>query len=79
VDWACRATQNRSISGSTAFIHPISRGRVKDFLGQDVYVVDPFKIVEGVKRNAFNPLVAIDLEALTVTEDISLLAKIGGG
>ena len=48
--------------------------RVTKCLGQDVFVVDPFEIVEGVERACFNPLAVIDVNALTVTEDINNLA-----
>jgi len=49
-------------------------GRVRFSLGQDVYLVDPFEIVKDIERACFNPLTAIDLDAITVTEDISNLA-----
>ena len=49
-------------------------GRVTDFLGQDVFVVDPFDIVDGVRRCAFNPLADIDVSAITLMEDIGLLS-----
>jgi hypothetical protein len=49
-------------------------GRVSSFLGQEVYVVDPFGIVPGVKSARFNPLSMISLTGQRVTEDIGLIA-----
>jgi len=49
-------------------------GRVSSSLGQNVYVVDPFEIAVGVKGSCFNPLDAIDVNSVTVTEDIGNLA-----
>ena len=57
----------------TALRRGTGGGRVTSSLGQDVFVVDPFGIVEGVERSGFNPLAAIDIDSLTVTEDIALL------
>lgn len=50
-------------------------GRVTKFLGQDVYVVDPFKIANVRQRASFNPLAAIDPDAPHFTEEVSLLAE----
>lgn len=49
-------------------------GRVTESLGQNVHVVDPFGIVDGVHTAHFNPLEEIDLQAITVKEDIELIA-----
>jgi len=49
-------------------------GRVTDSLGQDVHVLDPFGAVPGVRSSAFNPLGAIDLNAISAKEDLGLLA-----
>lgn len=49
-------------------------GRVTAFLGQDVYVVDPFRIVPGVTPSSFNPLAAIDVASSEFAEEIALLA-----
>ena len=63
--------------GTNAAVTALRRGkgggRVTSCLKQDVFVVDPFEIVEGVDSSGFNPLAAIDIEALTVTEDVGLL------
>lgn len=49
-------------------------GRVKEGMGQDVHVVDPFGIVPDVTSACFNPLASLDLNALTAKEDVGLLA-----
>jgi type IV secretion system protein VirD4 len=49
-------------------------GRVTQFLGQEVHIVDPFGIVPGAASAAFNPLAGIDLTSDRVTEDIGLVA-----
>ncbi|MDP2620278.1 MAG: type IV secretory system conjugative DNA transfer family protein [Hyphomicrobiales bacterium] len=49
-------------------------GRVTSFLGQSVYVVDPFDIVPGEDSVFYNPLHMIDPESDTVAEDIGLIA-----
>jgi type IV secretory pathway TraG/TraD family ATPase VirD4 len=49
-------------------------GRVTDCLGQNVHVLDPFGIVEGVKSAAFNPLSMIDLAGNRAREDVGLIA-----
>lgn len=49
-------------------------GRVTEFLGQEVHVVDPFGIVPGARSACFNPLSLIDIDGPRVTEDIGLLA-----
>ncbi len=49
-------------------------GRVTEFLGQDVYVLDPFRITPWGKSEKFNPLSAIDMDAETVREDIDAIA-----
>lgn len=49
-------------------------GRVTEFLGQDVYVVDPFGIVPGVASARFNPLAAIDPAGPEFAEEVALLA-----
>lgn len=50
-------------------------GRVTDYLGQEVHVIDPFAVVAGVTSSAFNPLGTIDLSARTAKEDLGLLAE----
>jgi type IV secretion system protein VirD4 len=50
-------------------------GRVTDFLGQDVYIVDPFQIVPNVTRAAFNPLAGIDPASPHFAEEIALLVE----
>jgi type IV secretory pathway TraG/TraD family ATPase VirD4 len=42
-------------------------------MGQTVHVVDPFGVVAGAKSAAFNPLDMIDVNALTVREDIGMV------
>lgn len=49
-------------------------GRVTEFLGQDVYVVDPFGIVAGVTSARFNPLAAINPNSNQFSEEVELLA-----
>lgn len=49
-------------------------GRVTEFLGQDVFVLDPFAIVKGVTSARFNPLSAIDPNSNQFAEEIDLLA-----
>ena len=49
-------------------------GRVTSFLGQDVYVVDPFKNVPGVKSARFNPFAAVDPGSPEFSEEVELLA-----
>lgn len=49
-------------------------GRVTQFLGHDVHVLDPFGIVPGIRTAAFNPLDMLDLTAITAKEDVGLLA-----
>jgi type IV secretory pathway TraG/TraD family ATPase VirD4 len=49
-------------------------GRVSEFLGHDVYVVDPFGITPGITSAIFNPLDSLDLKAITAKEDVDLLA-----
>ncbi len=49
-------------------------GRVTDFLGQEVHIVDPFRIVPGAQSACFNPLAGIDLSSNQATEDIGLVA-----
>lgn len=49
-------------------------GRVSEYLGQQVYVIDPFKEVEGVQSAHFNPLDFIDPDSDRVAEDIWLVA-----
>ena len=49
-------------------------GRVTSGLGQDVYVLDPFAQVAGVKSAHFNPLEFIDPDSSKVAEDIWLVA-----
>lgn len=49
-------------------------GRVTQFLGHDVHVLDPFGIVPGIPSAAFNPLDMLDLAAITAKEDVGLLA-----
>ena len=64
--------------GTNAAVTALRRGkgggRVSKYLKQNVHVVDPFGIVQGVKSSCFNPLSAIDLAAKSVTEDIGMLA-----
>ncbi|MEH6575659.1 MAG: type IV secretory system conjugative DNA transfer family protein [Amphritea sp.] len=56
--------------------HGGGRVRKAEAMGQDVYVMDPFGLVnvEGVKKASFNPLMSIDLNSLDVTEHIRLIA-----
>lgn len=49
-------------------------GRVTQFLGQEVHVLDPFGIVKDIAGATFNPLATIDVEADTVREDIYAIA-----
>lgn len=49
-------------------------GRVTDYLGQPVHVLDPFGVVAGVASAAFNPLSAVDLAGMRAKEDIGLIA-----
>ncbi len=49
-------------------------GRVTQFLGQEVHVVDPFRIVPGVTSARFNPLAAIDRDSPHFAEEVGLLA-----
>jgi Type IV secretory pathway, VirD4 components len=49
-------------------------GRVTDFLGQEVHILDPFGVVKGVQSAAFNPLSVVDLKSPTAREDLGLIA-----
>ena len=49
-------------------------GRVTEFLGQEVHVVDPFWIVKGVATSRFNPLMAISPASGEFMEEDGLLA-----
>jgi type IV secretory pathway TraG/TraD family ATPase VirD4 len=49
-------------------------GRVTEYLGQEVHVVDPFRIVPGVTSARFNPLAAIDPASSQFAEEVALLA-----
>jgi AAA+ superfamily predicted ATPase len=49
-------------------------GRVTAFLGQKVYVVDPFAIVPGTTSARFNPLAAVDPASAHYAEEIDMLA-----
>ena len=49
-------------------------GRVKEHLGQQVFVLDPFKEVTGIQSAHFNPLDFIDPDSDRVAEDIWLVA-----
>ncbi|MCP4368691.1 MAG: type IV secretory system conjugative DNA transfer family protein [Deltaproteobacteria bacterium] len=69
--------------GTNAAVTALRRGhgggRVKEYLVQNVHIVDPFKTVTKDESLAeysacFNPLDAIDINSSTVTEDIGLIA-----
>lgn len=49
-------------------------GRVTQFLGHKVHVLDPFGVVADIPSAAFNPLDMLDLNAITAQEDVNLLA-----
>lgn len=49
-------------------------GRVTNYLGQDVYVVDPFRVVNKDYTACFNPMAAISPESETFTEEVAALA-----
>lgn len=49
-------------------------GRVTEFLGQDVHVVDPFGIVKGMQSSRFNPFSALDPDSPEFAEEVGLLA-----
>jgi len=44
-------------------------------LGQDVYLIDPFNIVEGENTASFDPLVNLDPNSPTIREEISIIAE----
>ena len=48
-------------------------GRVTKFLGQEVHIVDPFRLVPGIWSARFNPLAAIDPKSNQFAEDIDLV------
>jgi type IV secretory pathway TraG/TraD family ATPase VirD4 len=50
-------------------------GRVTEFLGQDVHVLDPFGIVKSIPTSHFNPLATLDPESREFTEAVGLLAE----
>lgn len=60
-----RVTKNRRDKGSPA---------VREGLGQDVFVLDPFG-VSGHAGSSFNPLSMIDAEADTAVDDAALVAE----
>ena len=63
--------------GTNAAVTAARRGKVRpgNFLfRQEVFVVDPFKIVPEVTRASFNPLAAIDPASQHFAEEIDLLA-----
>lgn len=49
-------------------------GRVTEFMGQEVHIVDPFGIVKGVTGSRFNPLTSIDPQSDEFVEEVGLLA-----
>jgi SpoVK/Ycf46/Vps4 family AAA+-type ATPase len=49
-------------------------GRVTEYLGQEVHVVDPFGIVKGVKTSRFNPFAGLDPYSDEFAEEVGLLA-----
>lgn len=49
-------------------------GRVTEPWGFAVHVIDPFQIVPGVQRAAFNPLSSIDINGITAKEEVGLVA-----
>src|SRR5690606_21568814 len=49
-------------------------GRVTEFLGQEVHVVDPFGIVKDVKTSRFNPFAGLDPYSDEFAEEVGLLA-----
>jgi type IV secretion system protein VirD4 len=49
-------------------------GNVKEGLGQDVFVLDPFG-VSGYQTSSFNPLSMIDIDADTAVDDAALIAE----
>ncbi|MCP4372477.1 MAG: type IV secretory system conjugative DNA transfer family protein, partial [Deltaproteobacteria bacterium] len=65
--------------GTNAAVTALRRGkgggRISKSLGQNVHVVDPFGIVEGIETSCFNPLSEIYLSSATIMEDISLIAE----
>jgi len=58
----------------TAARRGMGGGRVSEYLGQDVHVVDPFGIVRGVTTSRFNPLAAINPASPQFAEEVALLA-----
>ncbi|PTX58574.1 type IV secretory pathway TraG/TraD family ATPase VirD4 [Kordia periserrulae] len=49
--------------------------RRREEMGQDVYLVDPFNIVNKDKTDAFNPLAFLDPNAPDIREKINLIAE----
>ncbi|MBB5052707.1 SpoVK/Ycf46/Vps4 family AAA+-type ATPase [Afipia massiliensis] len=49
-------------------------GRVTEFLGQEVHVVDPFGIVKGTQTSRFNPFSGLDPYSPEFAEEVGLLA-----
>ena len=50
-------------------------GRVTEFLGQDVHVLDPFDCVKSLQKSRFNPLDAIDRNARDFVEQVGMLVE----
>ena len=48
-------------------------GRVTEYMGQQVFVVDPFGVVPNVKSSRFNPMAAIDSSSREYAEEIEEL------
>lgn len=44
-------------------------------MGQQVYIIDPFNIVNDVETDAFNPLAALDPESPDIREHINTIAE----
>jgi type IV secretory pathway TraG/TraD family ATPase VirD4 len=57
----------------TAARRGLGGGRVTQYLGQKVYVVDPFGIVKNVKSARFNPMAAINPKSPEFAEEIEEL------
>ncbi|MCH7662816.1 MAG: type IV secretory system conjugative DNA transfer family protein [Chloroflexi bacterium] len=52
-------------------------GRVTNYLGQDVHVLDPFGELEkvGIKTACFNPLSVLDIKSNRIVDDIRLVCE----
>lgn len=60
-------------SAVTAARRGYGGGRVTQYMGQEVYVIDPFNM--NGETSHFNPLSVLDPQSFTITEDIKIISE----